>query len=199
MFKGTKGFVVADFELADPAALRRRRRPDLLQAAAEGQGAAAAGPLPEAVDRRLQGPSLKTACDFEYSGNMIEQMLLGLVAYRVGKKLDYDGAAGRVTNCPEANDLEPPVPPGLDARRVRREPDVSRRVITAEKPPHRMPPASRKGPNHVPLWPVLFAASSVVQPLQVLYAQAEPLRPPRHRLVREGRSTIRRLLRSTKR
>ena len=49
--------------------------------------------------------SLKTACDFEYSGNMIEQLLLGLVAYRVGKKLDYDGAAGRVTNSPEANEL----------------------------------------------------------------------------------------------
>ena len=36
---------------------------------------------------------------------MIEKMLLGLVAYRVGKKLDYDGAAGRVTNNEEANDL----------------------------------------------------------------------------------------------
>ena len=36
---------------------------------------------------------------------MIEQLLLGLVAYRVGKKLEYDGAAGRVTNCPEANEL----------------------------------------------------------------------------------------------
>ena len=47
----------------------------------------------------------QTACDFEYSGNMIEQMLLGLVAYRVGKKLDYDAAAGRVTNSPEANEL----------------------------------------------------------------------------------------------
>jgi predicted dehydrogenase len=46
-----------------------------------------------------------TACDFEYSGNMIEQMLLGLVAYRVGKKIEYDGAAGRVTNSPEANAL----------------------------------------------------------------------------------------------
>jgi hypothetical protein len=52
-----------------------------------------------------KNPGLKTACDFEYSGNMIEQLLLGLVAYRVGKKLDYDGANGRVTNCPEANDL----------------------------------------------------------------------------------------------
>ena len=50
---------------------------------------------------------------------MIEQMLLGLVAYRVGKKLDYDGAAGRVTNCPEANELlQPQVPPRLDAGRV---------------------------------------------------------------------------------
>jgi hypothetical protein len=49
--------------------------------------------------------NLKTSCDFDYAGTMIEMMLLGLVAYRVGKKLDYDGATGRVTNCPEANDL----------------------------------------------------------------------------------------------
>ena len=49
--------------------------------------------------------SLKTACDFEYSGNLIEQMLLGMVAYRVGKKLTYDGATGKVTNVPEANEL----------------------------------------------------------------------------------------------
>jgi predicted dehydrogenase len=49
--------------------------------------------------------SLKTSCDFEYSGNMIEQMLLGLVAYRVGKKFSYDGAAGRVTDSAEADAL----------------------------------------------------------------------------------------------
>jgi hypothetical protein len=36
---------------------------------------------------------------------MIEMMLLGLVAYRVGKKIKYDGAAGRVTDNPEANAL----------------------------------------------------------------------------------------------
>jgi len=52
-----------------------------------------------------RNPSLKTACDFQYSGDMIEQLLLGLVAYRVGKKLAYDGAAGKVTNCPEANEF----------------------------------------------------------------------------------------------
>jgi len=37
-------------------------------------------------------------------GKMIESMLLGLVAYRVGKKIQYDGAAGK-TDSPEANEL----------------------------------------------------------------------------------------------
>ena len=46
---------------------------------------------------------LKTSCDFDYSGTLIEQMLLAHVSYRVGKKIQYDGATGRVTNCPEAN------------------------------------------------------------------------------------------------
>ena len=35
---------------------------------------------------------------------MMEQMLLGLVAHRVGKKITYDPATGRVTNVSEAND-----------------------------------------------------------------------------------------------
>lgn len=52
----------------------------------------------------VHGTSSKTHCDFDYSGSMIEQMLLGLVAHRAGKKLEYDGAAGRVTNSAEAND-----------------------------------------------------------------------------------------------
>jgi predicted dehydrogenase len=55
-------------------------------------------------NRVVHGTSSKTHCDFDYSGSMIEQMLLGLVAHRVGKKIDYDPAAGRVTNSPEAND-----------------------------------------------------------------------------------------------
>jgi predicted dehydrogenase len=52
----------------------------------------------------VHGTSSKTHCDFDYSGAMIEQMLLGLVAHRAGKKLDYDGATGRITNMAEAND-----------------------------------------------------------------------------------------------
>ena len=40
---------------------------------------------------------LKTSCNFDYGGTLIEQLLLGLVAYRAGKKIQYDGDAGRVT------------------------------------------------------------------------------------------------------
>ncbi|HYO83055.1 MAG TPA: Gfo/Idh/MocA family oxidoreductase, partial [Bryobacteraceae bacterium] len=52
----------------------------------------------------VNGTSSKTHCDFDYSGTMIEQMLLGLVAHRAGKRLEYDPATGRVTNHAEAND-----------------------------------------------------------------------------------------------
>ncbi len=53
---------------------------------------------------KRHGTSSKTHCDFDYAGTMIEQMLLGLVAHRAGKKLSYDPSSGRITNFPEAND-----------------------------------------------------------------------------------------------
>ena len=46
---------------------------------------------------------LKTSCDFVYGGTLIEQMLLGLVSYRAGQKIEYDGKSGRVTNVADAN------------------------------------------------------------------------------------------------
>jgi predicted dehydrogenase len=52
----------------------------------------------------VHGTSSKTHCDFDYSGSMMEQMLLGLVAHRVGKRIEYDPATGRVTNASQAND-----------------------------------------------------------------------------------------------
>jgi len=47
----------------------------------------------------------KTHCDFDYGGTAIEMMLLGMVAYRTGEKLQYDGTTGRVTNSARANEL----------------------------------------------------------------------------------------------
>ena len=46
-----------------------------------------------------------TTCNFDYSGALTEAVLLGAVAYKLGKKLDWDGAALKATNCPEADAL----------------------------------------------------------------------------------------------
>ena len=104
MFKGTKGFIVGDFDSrmllpygkdADLSYYKPRSKGDLLPPM---------GGFQQQWIKACKG-DLKTTCNFEYAGNMIEQMLLGLVAYRVGKKLEYDGAAGKVTNSDEANAL----------------------------------------------------------------------------------------------
>jgi len=49
-----------------------------------------------------------TTCNFDYSGNLTESNLLGNVAYRVGKKLEWDPVAMKATNCPEADSLIKP-------------------------------------------------------------------------------------------
>lgn len=48
----------------------------------------------------------KTTCPFEYAGRLTETMLLGVVALRTGqgKRIDYDGESGRITNVTHAND-----------------------------------------------------------------------------------------------
>ncbi len=104
MFKGAKGVLVADFNTrmlipaADSSDLTyyNRRTPD--------QVTPPMGNFQEEWFKACKG-NLKTSCNFDYNGLMTEQMALGLVAYRAGKKLDYDGKAGRVTNSPEANAL----------------------------------------------------------------------------------------------
>lgn len=44
-----------------------------------------------------------TTCAFDYSGPLTEAALLGNVAYRVGRKLEWDHAKIKATNCPEAD------------------------------------------------------------------------------------------------
>jgi predicted dehydrogenase len=44
-----------------------------------------------------------TTCNFDYSGALTESVLLGNVAYRTGKALDWDAASLKATNCPEAD------------------------------------------------------------------------------------------------
>jgi predicted dehydrogenase len=104
LFEGSKGFLVADFttrvlypngDKADMTYYKPRAKEAVLPKMHGFQQ--------EWIDA-CKG-NLKTSCDFEYSGNMIETMMLGLVAYRVGKKIAYDGNAGRVTDNPAADAL----------------------------------------------------------------------------------------------
>ena len=43
------------------------------------------------------------SCPFDYAVPLNETMLLGLVALRAGEPIEYDGAAGRITNSSSAN------------------------------------------------------------------------------------------------
>jgi len=44
-----------------------------------------------------------TTCNFDYSGAVTESVLLGCVAYRVGKRIKWDGDKMKSPNCPEAD------------------------------------------------------------------------------------------------
>ncbi len=103
MFEGTKGVLVADFDTraiyptrgADMTYYKPRPKENLFPPVGDFQ---------RQWINACKG-SLKTCCDFDYGGVMIEMMMVGLVAYRVGKKIKYDGATGRSTDCSEANEL----------------------------------------------------------------------------------------------
>jgi hypothetical protein len=46
-----------------------------------------------------------TTCHFGYSGPLTEANYLGNVAYRAGKKIEWDAKAMRIRNAPEAEQL----------------------------------------------------------------------------------------------
>ena len=52
--------------------------------------------------RAIRGEE-KISCPFEYAARLDETMILGVVALRADQPIEYDGAAGRVTNVADAN------------------------------------------------------------------------------------------------
>ncbi len=104
MFKGKNGFLICDFGSrilipfgdADDMTYYKPRTKEQLQPRV-------AGFQREWLEACKDPARKKTHCDFDYSGTMIETMLLGLVAYRAGKKITYDPQKGVVTDCDEAN------------------------------------------------------------------------------------------------
>lgn len=97
MFKGTKGFVIADFDSrivvpfgddADFTYYKPRSEDRTIPALGHFQG--------EWINACKT--DLKTSCDFDYGGKLIEMMMLGLVAYRTGEKVTYDPKTGKTNN-----------------------------------------------------------------------------------------------------
>ncbi|MFC1498183.1 Gfo/Idh/MocA family protein [Verrucomicrobiota bacterium] len=102
MFKGSNGFVVADFgsrmilpygKSANMTYYKPRLEKDIIPYM---------GGFQEQWINACKG-DLKTSCNFDYAGTMIEQMLLGLVAYRVGRKIEWDKDNMKAVGCPEAD------------------------------------------------------------------------------------------------
>ncbi|HET6969801.1 MAG TPA: Gfo/Idh/MocA family oxidoreductase [Phenylobacterium sp.] len=52
--------------------------------------------------RAIRGQE-KVSCPFEYAVPLNETMILGVVALKADQPIEWDGAAGRVTNAPDAN------------------------------------------------------------------------------------------------
>jgi hypothetical protein len=128
MFKGTQGYIVASFSERLIIPFGKDGSMTYYKPRPKEQVIPSMGNFQTEWVKACKG-NLKTTCNFDYGGKLIETMLLGHVAYRVfpeklpdqwetvppqkgqkgptiyrgKKKLTYDGATGKVTNCDEAN------------------------------------------------------------------------------------------------
>jgi predicted dehydrogenase len=103
MFKGTKGALVADFNtrLLIPA----REGADMTYYKSPSKDAVAP-PHGSFMGQWINAckSDLKTSCDFDYAGRMIETLMLGLAAHKAGKVLTFDPSAERVSNYSDDNE-----------------------------------------------------------------------------------------------
>ena len=104
MFKGDKGFIIADYQ--NRMLIPNARDGDLsyYTPRKKEQQLPAIGAFHQNWLDACKDPSKSTCCDFEYSSQYIEQMILGLIAHQVGEELTYDGKTGKTNNA-KANAL----------------------------------------------------------------------------------------------
>ncbi|MBN2326005.1 MAG: Gfo/Idh/MocA family oxidoreductase [Candidatus Omnitrophica bacterium] len=104
MFKGDKGVLISDFQnhliipdrdINDMSHFKPRPANQSLPDVGQFQK--------QWVNACKNGKPADTACNFEYSANMIETMCLGLVAFRANAEIQYDCKKGVVTNVASAN------------------------------------------------------------------------------------------------
>ncbi len=99
LFIGERGHLVADYGrcvLGPESDFEGFQRPDPIIPPSIGHHA-------EWIEACKNGGS--TTCDFQYSGALSEAVLLGNVAYRVGERIEWEGAKLRVTNSEKAQAL----------------------------------------------------------------------------------------------
>ncbi|MDB5310979.1 MAG: gfo/Idh/MocA family oxidoreductase [Gemmataceae bacterium] len=97
LFVGDKGMLLADYGkhlLLPEKQYEDFKRPDPFIPKSAGHYA-------EWIEACKTGSP--TTCNFEYAGWLTESNHLGNVAFRAGKKLEWDAAAMKATNCPEAD------------------------------------------------------------------------------------------------
>lgn len=103
MFTGSQGYLICDFQNRLLIPIGNRSDLTYYKRRAASEVIPSMKGFQQEWFEACKG-NLKTSCDFDYGGLMIEQLLLGLVAYRAGGKVEYDGAAGKVTNNAQANE-----------------------------------------------------------------------------------------------
>lgn len=97
LFIGDKGMLLSNYDnhlLLPESQFKDFKRPDPFIPDSPGQ---------HAEWLRACKTDLKTTCNFEYSGWLTEANHLGNVAYRVGKKIEWDAQKLRCANAPEAD------------------------------------------------------------------------------------------------
>lgn len=102
MFKGSKGVLIADFNNRILMPLGKETDMTYYTPPAKGQAKAPMSGFMQQWFDACKG-DLKTDCDFDYAGRMIETLMLALTAHQAGKELTYDAKTGTVTNDRSAN------------------------------------------------------------------------------------------------
>lgn len=104
LFKGTKGSLLADFRSRMLIPEVQGADMTYYNSPTKKEVAPPHGNFVQQWLNACKTGDLKTSCDFDYAGQMIETLMLGLAAHRAGKKLEYDAKAGEVTNDSAVND-----------------------------------------------------------------------------------------------
>ena len=97
LFVGEKGMLLSDYGnhvLLPEAKFKDYQRPEKSIPKSPGHHA-------EWIRACKQGT--ETTCNFDYSGALAEAVLLGCVAHKAGKRIEWDAKAMKITNAPEAN------------------------------------------------------------------------------------------------